>query len=176
MSRRARSRSRQQKSTLPDWVWGLGLGVIVLIFVGAYFALTASSGTRGSCDSPLPPLGASEINAEAFAEHDAELARIQGMLNAGDVQGANAAFYGRAVHNFTHNIDPQVRKLDEELAKNLCRSVIELEETLLGTTDPVGTALLVQRVRSYLADSAEVLGYPRPAADALTVEQLFDYP
>lgn len=162
MTRRARARNRAPKSTLPDWVWGLGLGVIVLIFVGAYFALTAGSSNGGTCDSPLAPLGNSEINADAFVQFDAELASIQAMLNSGDVEGANVAFFGKAVHNFTHNVDPAVREQDSDLAKNLCRSVIDLEETLFARTDPVGTALIVQEVRSYLSDSADVLGYPRP--------------
>lgn len=161
MTRRAR-RNRAPKSTLPDWVWGLGLGVIVLVFVGAYFALTSGGSSDGTCDSPLPPLSNSVIDAEAFVEHDAELANIQALLSSGDVEGANAAFFGKPVHNFTHNVDPLVREQDSDLAKNLCRSVIDLEETLFARTDPVATALIVQSVRSYLGDSAEVLGYPRP--------------
>lgn len=160
-SRRPRSRARQQRQTLPDWVWGIGLGLIVLGFVGAYFLLFAGGGSGATCDEPLAPLGRSDITAEAFEQEDADLGAILQQLSAGDLAGANAAFFGRPVHSFSHNVDPPLREKDEGLAKEVCRAVLGFEESLV-TNSPADSALKAQQVRNLMRDAAQALGFPRP--------------
>ncbi len=148
---------------LPDWVWGAILGGVVVIAVGGFFLGRAvlSGGAGGTCDKALPPLGSSEISEQAFQEEDAALGRILDMLGRGDVQGAESAFFG-PVHNFTHNIDPSVRQQDQELAKSLCKAVIQLEDSLAFDRGAVKIGLDMQAVRNLLRDSAQALGYARP--------------
>ena len=96
--------------------------------LSGYFAASGAFGGDGdsTCDNALKPLGTSIVDGEAFAQQDVAMTRVIDLLNQGDRAGAEAAFYG-PVHGFTHNADPPLREVDEGLAKQLCRNVIELE-------------------------------------------------
>lgn len=161
MTRRAKRRRRG--GGVPDWAWGLGLGALAVIVVGGFFLVTEllDSGGGGTCDQELPPLGSSEISQATFDEEIQALDRVISFLNAGDRAGAEAAFYG-PVHNFTHNIDPPVRRQDEGLAKDLCRTVLDVEEALVESGSSATIALLITDLRNLLQDAAVVLGYERP--------------
>ena len=139
----------------------IGGGIIVaavLLFGGG------GGGTVSPCDDPLVAIGESEISQMGFQAQDAGLARLIQAAQAGDLDEANAALYGNdgAVHNFTHNIDPSLREVDEKLAIELCEAVIEMEEELV-----IGQRLSViagqaTRLRELIQDAAEALGYARP--------------
>ncbi len=168
-SRRRRARRRPQpqgKYRLPDWVWGLAIGMLVLIVGGGVFFVTSLGGGGGGCDEELPPLpGAANVTAEGFQTEDDALAETIGYLNQGDLDNTFATFYGD-VHAFTHNIDPEVRAVDEDIAKELCELVNELEEEY----DPpppeqrslARMASATIELRELLRDVAEVMGFPRP--------------
>jgi len=161
-SRRSR-RTAYQGTRLPDWVWGLGLGVIVLLAVGGYFLITnvAGGGGGSTCDKALPALGISDTSAQAFIQEDADLGKVIDMLNRGDKNAAESAFYG-PVHNFTHNVDPPVRLKNEQLAKDLCQAVLKIEDDLAFNASTQQASASLQRVRDLLRDAAGALGYPRP--------------
>lgn len=166
MLSRRRGRRRQYQYRLPDWVWGAALGLVVLIGAGGYFLLTGGGG-GATCDEPLPDLpGNSNISAEGFDEEDRQLGLTLQYLSAGDIDNTFATFYGD-VHAFTHNVDSEIRAVDEEMAKELCENVIAVEEsydppppeqpslsTMINTT---------QALREKLRDVAEALGFPRPS-------------
>lgn len=166
-SRRARYRSSQSQYQyrLPDWVWGLALGVIVLIGVGAYFFLTGG-GASATCDKALPPLpGNVQVTAEGFQVEDQKLGETIQYLNQGNLDQTFATFYGD-VHAFTHNIDPDIREANEEMAKELCERVIEVEEDY-DPPPPEQRSIpnmirSTQALREHLRDVAEELGFPRP--------------
>jgi len=160
---RRRARTRAQKQSLPDWVWGAGLGVIVLFFVGGFFLISnlSSGGGASTCERGLAPLaGGNPHSAEEFIAEDAALAQVVNALNSGDRSTAENLFYGD-VHAFTHNIEPDVREADEQIAIDLCEAVLDVEESL-EQLPPPSVAGNVQILRQRLADAAEVLGYPRP--------------
>lgn len=166
--RRARRRPRPQgQYKLPDWVWGLALGALVVIGGGGAFLFIGTGGGGGStCDNELKPLpGRAAVTAAGFQEEDDALAETLQYLNQGDLDNTFATFYGD-VHAFTHNVDPAVREVDEELAKELCELVLELEEEY----DPPPSqqrsfsrmAASTTALREHLRDVAEALGFPRP--------------
>lgn len=167
-SRRRSGRSASSQTHLPDWVWGAGMGLIVLVFIGGYFVVSgALGGSSGStCDSALAPLGTSIVDADAFVEEDAGLTRVLGLLEQGDRQAAEAAFYG-PVHNFMHNVDPPLREVDEAMAKDLCRAVIDLENNLASRATDLELIGSLTAVHDLLRDAAEALGYPRPGGAAV---------
>lgn len=161
MTRRARR--RQRGSGIPDWAWGLGLGALAVLIVGGFFLITEviGGGGGGTCDQELPPLGVSEISQAAFDQEVESLDRVIEFLNAGDRAGADAAFYGDT-HSFTHNVDPPLRQQDEELAKQLCETVLDVEEALFESAPTSTTALLMTDLRNLIQNAAVALGYERP--------------
>ncbi len=160
-SRRPR-RAAYQGARLPDWVWGLGLGVLVLLAVGGYFLVTSvTGGGGGACDTALLPLGVSDVSAKTFIQEDADLGKVIDMLNRGDKNAAESAFYG-PVHNFTHNVDPSVRQKNDQLAKDICQAVLKIEDDLAFNATTQQASASLQRVRDLLRDAAEAIGYPRP--------------
>jgi hypothetical protein len=169
--RRASRRTRQQyQYRLPDWVWGLVLGLVIIVFGGGYFLVTNVLGGGGGsgCDKALPPLpGTVQVPAEGFQQEDEAMTLVIGYLSSGDLDNAFANFYGDT-HAFTHNIDPDIRKVDEEKAKSLCESVLDIEEQL---DPPPGTERSFPRMvssattlRDELRDVAVILGFPRPGS------------
>lgn len=162
MTRRARRRQRGRG--IPDWVWGLGLGALAVVIVGGFFLVTAvtGGGGGGTCDQQLPPLGNSEISQSAFDDEVLSLTHVIDFLNAGDQNAADTAFYGET-HGFTHNIDPPVREQDKELAKNLCQTVLDVEEALFESASTSSIAILMTDLRTLIQDAAVALGYNRPA-------------
>lgn len=166
--RRTRRRPQAQgQYRLPDWVWGLAIGGVVVLVGGGVFLFGGLGGGGGAtCDDELPRLpGRADVSAEGFQAEDEALAETLRFLNQGDVDNTFATFYGD-VHAFTHNIDPDVRAVDEDLSKRLCELVIQLEEEY----DPPPTqerslarmASSTVALREHLRDVAEALGFSRP--------------
>ena len=166
-SRRRRYRQTSQQYRLPDWVWGVGLGIVAVGFIGGYFALTSlTGGGSGGCGKALPPLpGDAQVTAAGFQAEDAALGQVIDYLDRGDLDNAFASFYGDT-HAFTHNIDPDIRAVDEEKAKELCESVIQVE-TDFDPPPPEQRSLSKMAastgiLREHLRDVTEILGFPRP--------------
>ena len=147
-----------------DIVLFLGLVTVIggAIIVAAVLFLGGGGGGAGSpCDDPLLPLGESEISQMGFQAEDAGLARVIQAASVGNLQAAESAFFGD-VHNFTHNVDPSIREVDEELAKELCEAVIAIEEELAFDRRISVIAGQATRLRELIQDGAEALGYARP--------------
>jgi hypothetical protein len=121
----------------------------------------ALSGPAAACEEPLPPLGTSDLSAEGFQRQDTALGGVLEMLSAGDVAGAQRAFAGE-VHNFTHNVDAPVRQHNEELAKEICRTVLDVESSLTPGVPAAELATKMAQLRELIRDAAEALGHPRP--------------
>jgi hypothetical protein len=141
----------------------LGLVAIVGggIVIGVVLLLGGGDGNTGTCDTALAPLGTSDISQLGFQTEDAGLARVASAAAAGDLTTAEAAFYGD-IHNFTHNVDPPLRQIDESMAKDLCDKVIQIEEELAFNRRIDVIAALAESIREILQDAAVALGYARP--------------
>ena len=136
-------------------VIGGGIVAAVILFLGG------NGGSNNACDNALPPLGRSDISQAGFQAEDAGLAKVIQAASAGNLPAAEDAFFGD-VHNFTHNVDPPLRPADQELAKDLCESVIHIEEELAIDRRVDVIASDAARIRALLRDAAEALGYVRP--------------
>ena len=136
-------------------VIGGGIVVAVILFLGG------NGGGNNACDNALPPLGRSDISQAGFQAEDAGLAKVIQAASAGNLPAAEDAFFGD-VHNFTHNVDAPLRPVDEELARDLCESVIHIEEELAIDRRVDVIASDAARIRALLRDAAEALGYARP--------------
>ncbi len=144
----------------------LFLGLVTVVGGGVIVAVVLLFGGQGGgagspCDESLVALGESEISQMGFQAEDAGLARVAQAAAAGDLQSAEAAFFGD-VHNFTHNVDPPLREVDEALAKELCERVVEIEEELAFDRRISVIAGQATRIRELVQDAAEALGFARP--------------
>jgi len=135
----------------------IGGGIVIAVI----FLLGGNGGGNNACDNALPPLGRSDISQAGFQAEDAGLAKVIQAASAGNLPAAEDAFFGD-VHNFTHNVDAPLRPLDEELARDLCESVIHIEEELAIDRRVDVIASDAARIRALLRDAAEALGYARP--------------
>ena len=134
----------------------IGGGIVVAVI----FLLGGNGGGNNACDNALPPLGRSDISQAGFQAEDAGLAKVIQAASTGDLTAVEAAFFGD-VHNFTHNADPPLRAVDEQMAKDLCNAVIRIEEDLIDPrVDVIATD--AARIQQLLRDAAEALGYVRP--------------
>ncbi len=136
-------------------VVGGGIIVAVVLFFGR------GGGAGSPCDDPLVALGQSEISQMGFQAEDAGLARVAQAATAGNLEAAESAFFGD-VHSFTHNVDPPLREVNEELAKELCEMIIEIEEELAIGRRVSVIAGQATRIRELVQDAAEELGFARP--------------
>jgi len=136
-------------------VIGGGIVVAVILFLGG------NGGGNNACDNALPPLGRSDISQAGFQAEDAGLAKVIQAASAGNLPAAEDAFYG-TVHSFTHNVDAPLRPIDEEMARDLCQTVIHIEEELAIDRRVDVIASDAARIRALLQDAAEALGYVRP--------------
>jgi len=136
-------------------VIGGGIVIAVILFLGG------NGGGNNACNNALPPLGKSDISQAGFQAEDAGLAKVIQAATAANLPAAEDAFYG-TIHSFTHNVDAPLRPLDEDLAKDLCASVIHIEEELAIDRRVDVIATDAARIRALLRDAAEALGYVRP--------------
>jgi hypothetical protein len=135
-------------------VVGGGIIVGVILFFGA-------EGADNPCDNSLASLGQSDISQLGFQTEDVGLTRVILAAQAGNLDAVQSAFFGD-VHNFTHNVDAPLREANDELAKELCEAVIEIEDEFVidrRLSVIVGQAT---RIRDLLRDAAEALGFARP--------------
>jgi hypothetical protein len=106
-------------------------------------------------------VGANDFSAAAFENEDAALGVVISHLEAGRRAEADATFYG-PVHAFTHNVDPLVRPIHQDIARALCEGVIALEDDLAGGASNTELATGTADVRQALRDATVALGYPEP--------------
>ena len=130
------------------------------IVVGVILLLGNNGGGNNACDNALPPLGRSDISQAGFQAEDVGLTTVIQAATAANLSAAEDAFYGD-VHNFTHNVDPPLRAVHEGMAKDLCKTVIHIEEELAIERRVEIIAADAARIRELLRDGAEALGYAR---------------
>ncbi len=146
----------------------LFLGLVAVIGGGITLAVVfifgEGNGDGGGnilCDEPPVPRGESDISQIGFQEEDVGLTTVIEAATLGDLEAAEEAFFGD-LQDFTRNVDPAIREVDEELAKALCEVTIDIEEELAFERRADRVALQATRIRELLRDAAEALGYARP--------------
>ncbi|MCH7836012.1 MAG: hypothetical protein IH864_04010 [Chloroflexi bacterium] len=144
----------------------LFLGLVAVIGGGIILAVVflfggGGDGGSSACDSPLPPLGESEVSQLGFQTEEVGLTKVIEAATVGNLEAAESAFFGD-VHNFTHNVDAPLREVDEELAIKLCEEITEIEEELAFGRRISVIAGQATRLRELIQDAAEALGFARP--------------
>lgn len=153
---------RRGQAAGSDWIWGLGLAVIVLGIVGGVvlFAAGGIGGGGGGCGSALRRLSDEPLTRDNFVQANRGISQTISELDRGAVEDAESAFF-LDVHVFIHTLDPEIRPQNEKLAKELCESLIFLEEEFaqrLGH-DTFGMSFRAQTIRLLFAEAQTELGF-----------------
>jgi hypothetical protein len=107
------------------------------------------------CTRTVRPLTDEPLTGSAFQAADDDLSALIDLAEAGDVNGAQVAFF--EPHNLTHNVDGPLRQVDEALAIRLCNEVVTMERELVGNRDPTVMAEQARKIRDLLTAIAAAL-------------------
>jgi hypothetical protein len=100
------------------------------------FISDPQAGVRAACSSPLKAITAEPVTRDRVDKAAAGMRQLSAAADAGDAALVTKLFVGSDTHNLTHDIDGRLRQVDPELAKQLCMSVVTIENQLTGRIDP----------------------------------------
>ena len=114
--------------------------IAALLALGFYLVSTIISdpqaGVWAACSSPLKPITSQLVTRERVDKAAEGMKQLSVTAGAGDAALATRLFVGSDTHSLTHDIDGRLRQADPELAKQLCMSVVTIENQLTGKIDP----------------------------------------
>jgi hypothetical protein len=110
----------------------------------------------GVCDSPVAPVGGA-LTAARLETAIADMRETARLAATGDQAAAEAAFSGEA-HNITHDLDGPLRRENEELAIELCLSIIEIERSFGTAYDAALVQREAEKSAGLLEDAGRALG------------------
>ena len=93
-----------------------------------------STDTTGVCAAPIPAITSARVTMARLEGAVMKMNEVQLAADSGDLVAARAAFAGDT-HNVTHDIDQPLRAANPELARDLCESILSLEQQFAGSPD-----------------------------------------
>lgn len=160
---------RFSRPWLAAWMKASGPRIIIagVFCAGLFVASALSDGSSDAfdpsvCNQGLPALTGQSVTPERIEAGVQGLHDLAGAARNGDFDGARVIIYSDA-HNITHDVDPQVRPANEILARDLCISILALENEI-ASSDPSLDAIVSEAERS--ADLLERAGNVIRAAAA----------
>ena len=94
------------------------------------------AGVRAACSQPLKPITSQPVTSERVNKAMNGMKQLSAAAGAGNDEQVRKLFVGSDTHSLTHDIDGRFRQADPELGKQLCMSVVTIENQLTGSIDP----------------------------------------
>jgi hypothetical protein len=147
--------------------------IVAGVFSGLLLAGALLSGDNGSsatststCDTGVPPLTGQAATDERllFAIDGTE--KIADAARRGDLIQVQALFAGET-HNVMHDIDAPLRAADPSLAKDLCLSVVVVENQMVNELDAEVIARESDQIATYLRAARDLLDLPNTTPDVV---------
>lgn len=113
--------------------------------------------TTSVCAGSIPPLTTGPVTQERLEAAVRKMGEVQQAAVAGDRATASAAFAGDT-HAVTHDIDQPLRAADPLLARDLCESIVIIEQQFNGANDLGAIAAAAAISAQLLADSGRAMG------------------
>jgi hypothetical protein len=113
--------------------------------------------TSDLCSTAIPALTSAGVTKERLDAAVGKMAEVRQSAHSGDAAAARAAFAGET-HDITHDIDQPLRKVDTQLARDLCESVLSLEQQFAGTPDLQVVSLEARMSATLLEEAGGALG------------------
>jgi len=152
MGRRPKGNRAFSRAWLKEWLAAALPRITIAAFLalGSYLVSIIISdpqaGVRAACNSPLKPITSQPVTRERVDKAAEGMKQLSAAATGGDDEQVRQLFIGSDTHSLTHDIDGRLRQADPELGKQLCMSVVTIENQLTGRID----STTVQRA----ADSA----------------------
>jgi hypothetical protein len=138
--------------------------IIAGVFCTGLFIASALSDGSGDafdpsvCDQSIPTLTGEPVTPERLTGGILGLRAMADAARDGDVEQARVIMYSDA-HNITHDVDPEIRPVDPGLARDLCVSILALEDEMKEGDPDLGTIISeAERSAVLLMDASEALG------------------
>jgi hypothetical protein len=113
--------------------------------------------TTSVCAGSIPPLTTGSVTKERLETAVQKMGEVQQAAEAGDDASARAAFSGDT-HAVTHDIDQPLRAADPLLARDLCESIVVIEQEFNGAGDLEAVAAEAGISAQLLEDSGRAMG------------------
>jgi hypothetical protein len=155
---------------------------------GLFVASSLSSGSNATpgtevCDTGLPPLTAQPLTDQRIISSVEGLGLMQSAARDGDLDQVRVLIFSDT-HSVSHDVDAPLRSLNQDLAIELCRSIVALEFEIAGDmdldviVDEAGNAArLMEEARALILESSpfDNLGVGAGACDD-PIEPITDLP
>jgi hypothetical protein len=113
--------------------------IAAAVALGFYLVSTIISdpeaGVRAACNSPLKPVTSEPVTRERIDRAADGMKQLSAAAAAGDEEEVRKLFVGSDTHSLAHDIDGRLRQADPELGKQLCVSIVTIENQLTGSID-----------------------------------------
>ncbi len=127
-----------------------------LVFLGSTQLGDSGVGTV-SCDQSVPPLSQNPVTSDRLDGAIVIMRQLATVAASGDQTLADSLFFSDA-HNVSHDIDGPLRAENPDLAKELCRNVVVIEEQFAGERRLDIIAGVAETVARILAEAGRELG------------------
>jgi hypothetical protein len=136
----------------------------LLLLAAVGLVLASCTGGGGGCE--LKALQDTDITQLDFQRASETLGEVASLASAGAMDDAESAFDMpsdgfEGAHNFVHNVSPQLRAEDPSLAKQVCETVVQIEDAL-AAHDSFGLSGGASQLQDLIGDSALALGFAPP--------------
>lgn len=160
IGRRPKGSRAFSRTWLQEWLAAAlpRITIAALLALGFYLVSTIISdpeaGVRAACNSPLKPITSQPVTRERVDKASAGMKQLSAAATTGDEEQVRKLFIGSDTHNLTHDIDGRLRQADPELGKQLCMSVVSIENELTGRIDPTTVKSAADTAAGLLEEAA----------------------
>jgi len=112
------------------------------------------AGVRAACNQPLKPITSQPVTVDRLAKAVDGMKQVSAAADAGNTALVSQLFVGSDTHSLTHDIDARLRQADPELGKQLCTSVVTIENQLTGRIDRATVQRAADMATSLLEQAA----------------------
>jgi len=108
----------------------------LMFYLGSSIISDPQASVRASCSQPLRSLTSQPVTEDRLLKAVEGMKQLSAVAATGDTAQAPGLFLGSDTHNLTHDLDGRLRQANPDLAKQLCLSVVTIENELMGSIDP----------------------------------------
>jgi hypothetical protein len=160
IGRRPKGNPPFSRASVNEWLAAALPRITIAALLSLTFYLVSTiisdpqAGVRAACNQPLKPITSQPVTGDRLAKAVDGMKQVSAAAEAGNADLVSKLFVGSDTHNLTHDIDGRLREADPELGKQLCMSVVTIENQLTGSIDPPTVKRAADMAESQLEQAA----------------------